>query len=145
MLWSSSSDGFRDGCKVSVQLMLCEMLTWGLVQLVQLPKFLCNCHQAFPPYDLLVSMWCIHTAVLTRLLFGEKKLRFILFVSSDFHLIDSLLMAMHDFSSLILISFSVEETQLPWWVNLSTSFRDLSFSVEMSSLWLKHLNSVLSA
>ena len=42
-------------------------------------------------------------------------------------------------------SFFVDETLLPRKANLFTSFRDPPFSVEMSPLWLKHMNSVLSA
>ena len=43
----------------------------------------------------------------------------------------SLLIAVHTFASLVLISVSVDETLLPRLVNLSTSFRELLFSVEM--------------
>ena len=42
---------------------------------IQFAVFLCNCRQAFSPYVLLASIWCIHIAVSTRLLLG-KKLRF---------------------------------------------------------------------
>ena len=43
------------------------------------------------------------------------------------------------FDFLLLISVSVDETLLPWYVNLSISFRGLPFSVEMSPVWLKHI------
>ena len=43
------------------------------------------------------------------------------------------------------MSVSVDKTLLPRQLNLSTSFTELSFSVEMSPLWLKHMCSVLSA
>ena len=38
------------------------------------------------------------------------------------------------FASGVLMSISIDETLLPWEVNLSTSFSELPFSVEMSSL-----------
>ena len=61
-----------------------------------------------------------------------KKLRFILSVRSDFHMIDSLSIAVHAFVSRMSMSFSVDETLLPKLVNLSTSFRELPSSAEMS-------------
>ena len=61
-----------------------------------------------------------------------KKLHFILLVRSDFHMTDSLLIAVHAFVSRLLTSFLVDETLLPREVNLSTSFKELPFSVEMS-------------
>ena len=61
-----------------------------------------------------------------------KKLRFILSVRFDFHIIDSLSIAVHAFVSRVSMSFSVDETLLPRWVNLSTSFREVPSSVEMS-------------
>ena len=45
---------------------------------------------------------------------------------------DSLSIAAHAFASRVLISGSVDETLLPWKVNLSTSFRELPFIVDMS-------------
>ena len=42
-----------------------------------------------------------------------KKLRFILSVRSDFHIIDSLLIAVHAFVNLVSMSFSVDATLLP--------------------------------
>ena len=42
-----------------------------------------------------------------------KKLRFILSVRSNFHMTDSLLMAVHAFASRVLMSVSVNETLLP--------------------------------
>ena len=74
-----------------------------------------------------------------------KKLRFILSVRFDFHMTDSSSIAVHAFVSRVSISFSVDETLLPRWVNLSSSFRELPSSVEMSPVWLKHMYSVLCA
>ena len=42
-----------------------------------------------------------------------KKLRFILSVRSDFHMIDNLSIAVHAFVSRVSMSFSVDETLLP--------------------------------
>ena len=61
-----------------------------------------------------------------------KKLRFILSVRSDFHIIDSLLIAVHAFVNLVSMSFSVDATLLPSKVNLSTSLRGVPSRVEMS-------------
>ena len=74
-----------------------------------------------------------------------KKLRFILSVRSDFHIIDSLLIAVHAFVNLVSMSFSVDSTLLPRYVNLSTSLRGVPSRVEMSPVWLKHIYSVLCA
>ena len=73
-----------------------------------------------------------------------KKMHFILSVRSDFHMTDSLLIAVHAFASRVFMSVSIDETLLPQLVNLSSSFRGPPFSVEMSPLWLKHMYSVLS-
>ena len=97
----------------------------------QLTAFLCNCHQTFSPYVLLASMWCIHIAVSTRPLL-EKKLCIILSVRSDFHMTDSISIAVHAFASHMLMLFSVDETLLPRLVNLSISFKKKTpFSVEI--------------
>ena len=85
---------------------------------------------SFSPYALSASMWCIRTAILIQPLFG-KKLRFILSDKSDFHMTDSLSIAVQAFTSHVLISFLVNETLLSRLENLSTSFRELPFSVEM--------------
>ena len=74
-----------------------------------------------------------------------KKLRFILSVRSDFHMTDSLSITVHAFVSRMSMSFSVDETLLPNYVNLSTSYREVRSSVEMWPAWLKHIYSVLCA
>ena len=58
---------------------------------------------------------------------------------------DSQSIAVHAIASHVLMSFSVDEMQLPRYVNLSISFRGPPFSVEMSPFWLKHMYSVVSA
>ena len=47
-------------------------------------------------------------------------------------MIDRLLIAVHAFVSRMAMSFSVDEILLPRKVNLSASFREVPFSVEMS-------------
>ena len=74
-----------------------------------------------------------------------EKMRFILSERFDFHMIDNLSKALHAFASCVLMSFSVDERLLHVLVNLSTSLRDLPFNVEMSYLWLKDMNSILSS
>ena len=61
-----------------------------------LVAFLCNCRQAFSPYDLSVFMRCIHKLVRTQLLHG-KKLRFILPDWSYLHMTDRQSIAVHAF------------------------------------------------
>ena len=63
-----------------------------------------------------------------------KKLRFILSVRSDFHIIASLLIAVHAFVSLVSMSFSVDSTLLPKYVNLSTSLSGVPVSLKVSLL-----------
>ena len=58
---------------------------------------------------------------------------------------DRLLLAVLAFACRVLMSVSVDDTLLPRLVNLSTSFKELPFSVEMLPLWLKHMCSVLWA
>ena len=87
---------------------------WGTASMtssILLAAFLCNCRQAFSTYILLVSILCIHIAVLTRLLLGRKC--FILSVRSDFHMSDGQLIAVHTFASRVLMSVSVDESLLP--------------------------------
>ena len=88
-------------------------------------------------------MWCIHTVELTQPLHGRNCVWFYR-IGSDFHIIDNLSIADHAFIRCILMTFSVDETLLPRYVNLSSNFWELPFRVEMSSFLLKHIHSVLS-
>ena len=72
-----------------------------------------------------------------------KKLRFILSVRSDFHIIDSLLKAVHAFVNLVSMSFSIEETLLPRYkqfyfkqfqFSISMQFKGRNYSVESTKL-----------
>ncbi len=61
-----------------------------------------------------------------------KKLCFILSVRSDFHMTDSLSIAVQAFVGRVSMSFSVDKTLLPAKVNLSTSFREQPPPMEIS-------------
>ena len=72
----------------------------------------------------------------------RKKSSFILSDRSNFHMIDSLLIAVHAFVKRILTLLSVDETLLPRHVNLSINFRGPPFWVEMAPSRLKLMYSV---
>ena len=74
-----------------------------------------------------------------------KKFHFILLARLNFHIIDSLTISFHAFAKCMLASLSVDEMLLLRYVNLSTNFRGLPLTVEMTSFCLKHIYSVLSA
>ena len=60
---------------------------WGVAArtcLILLATFLCSCRLASSPAVLLVSKWCIHTAVLTRPLLGRNCVSFISFNAAEF-------------------------------------------------------------
>ena len=61
----------------------------------------------------LVSVQVVHPYSSIDTTAAWKKLRFILSVRSDFHMIDSLSIAVHAFVSRVSMSFSVDETLLP--------------------------------
>ena len=69
-----------------------------------------------------------------------NKSRFILSEKSDFHMIDNLSIATHDFAKLMLTSLSVDEILLLRYVNLSNNFKGLSlndfFSFKVHELYL---------
>ncbi len=79
-----------------------------------------------------VSVQVVHPYSSIHTTTAWKKPRFILSVMSDFHMTDRLLLAVHAFVIRVSMSFPVDETLLPRSVNLSTSFRELLLSVEMS-------------
>ena len=66
-----------------------------------------------------VSVHVVHPYSSIDVTAAWKKLRFILSVRSDFHIVDSLLIAVHAFVNLVSMSFSVDSTLLPRYVNLS--------------------------
>ena len=61
----------------------------------------------------LVSIYVVHPYSKIDITTAWKKLHFILSDRFDFHMIQKLLIAVHAFSNHALISFSVDETQLP--------------------------------
>ena len=61
----------------------------------------------------LVSVHVVHPYSSIDTTAAWKKLRFILSVRSDFHMIESLLIAAHAFVSRVSMSFSVDKTLLP--------------------------------
>ena len=90
----------------------------------------------------LVSVHMVHPYGSIDTTAAWKKSRFILSDRSDFHIIDSLSMAVHAFVWHILTLVSLHETMLPRYVNFSTNFRVPSFRVEMAPSRLKHMYSV---
>ena len=83
-------------------------------------------------------MWCIHTVVLTQPLLGRNPVLFCQISQTSIWSI-----AVHTFTRHILTSFSVNETLLPRYVNLSTSFRGPPYRVEIASSHWKHMYSVM--
>ena len=81
-----------------------------------LAAFLCSCRPAFFS-SRLVSVYVGHLYSSIDTTSAWKKLRFILSVRSDFHMTDSLSIAVHIFASHVLTSVSVDETLLPRKVN----------------------------
>ena len=72
----------------------------------------------------LVSIHVVHSYSKTETSAAWKKLRLILPDKFDFLLLDNLFIAVHTFSSRILMLFSGAEILLPRYVNLITSFRE---------------------
>ena len=104
---------------------------------------LCSSHLAFSLRVTLTSKWCSHTVALTRLqlgrIFGLSYQRDQIFIWFD-----NLSIADHAFPMGILTALSVDKILLPRYVNESTNFKALSFSVNLSPSCLKNMDSVLS-
>ena len=64
-------------------------------------------------FSRLVSVLVVHPYSNIATTAAWKKLRFLLSVRSDFHMIESLLIAVHAFVSRVSMSFSVDERVLP--------------------------------
>ena len=105
--------------------------------------FLCNSHLAFPLC--ILSMSVVHPYSCMDTATAWKKSFFILLYRLDFHMIDSLSVAVHAFAKHMLMSFSVDVMLLPRYMNWSTNFRDLPLRVVMPPFCLKHMYSVLLA
>ena len=89
---------------MTIQLLLCRGVAFRILLKTLLAAFLCNCCQAF--------FFMVHpySSIDTNAVW--KKLRLILSEWSDFHMTDSLLIAVFAFASHVLMSFSVDETQI---------------------------------
>ena len=83
-----------------------------------------------------VSVHVVHPHSSTDKTLAWKKSHSILLGRLDFYMIDNLSIAAHVFTRWILISFSVDETQLPGYVKLPTNFRCSLFRVEVAPSWL---------
>ena len=107
---SSNLDSFCDEWSVAVQLLLCGVLPPWLVQY-------CSLHSCVVAVKLLsirlVSVHVVHPYSSIDTTAAWKKLHFILSIRSDFHMTDSLSIAVHTFVSGVLMSVSVYETLLP--------------------------------
>ena len=134
---TSNLDSFTNGWLVSLQLLLSRVLPPWLVQysshhscVIAVKLFLNTCikrpcgasEQQYP------NVYCLE----------KSAFYFILSVSYDFCMSDNLSIAVHEFASRVLMSFSGNETLLSTKANFSISFRGPPFSVEIS-LWLKHM------
>ena len=91
---------------MAVQLALCGVLLPGPVQ------YCSNLPSSFFS-NRLVSVQVVHPYSSIDTTATWKKLRFILSVRFDFHMIESLSIAVHAFVSRVSMSFSVDETLLP--------------------------------
>ena len=75
-----------------------------------------------------ISILVVHPYIRMAMTVAQKKMRFISSDKSDFHMTDSLSVAVHAFASYVLMSLSVDKTLLPRKENLSIGFGGPSFS-----------------
>ena len=109
MFGSSNLNSFRDGRQVAVQLVSWSVAARTCSRLLE--ASLCNCRLASSPAVVRVHVVHPYSSIDTTA--AWKKLRFILSVRSDFHIINSLLKAVHAFVNLLSMSFSADATLLP--------------------------------
>ena len=107
MSGSPNLNSFRDRGQVAVQLVSCWVLPPGLVE--DCTQHSCVIASFFS--SRFVSVHVVHPYSSIDVTAAWKKLRFILSVRSDFHIVDSLLIAVHAFVNLVSMSFSVDSTQ----------------------------------
>ena len=79
-----------------------------------------------------VSIHVVHPYSSINTTTPKKKSHFILLETSDFHMIDTLSIAVNGFTRHILTSLLVDGMLLLRYMNLSTNFRGLLFTVEMT-------------
>ena len=89
--------------------------------------------------QLLSSVHLVYSYSCINMTAAKKKLLFILLERCDSHMTNNLSLAVHAFTSHILMSFSIDYMLFPWLGNLSPCFREPLLSVEMLPLWLKHM------
>ena len=99
-------DSFRDSWLVAVWLLLCGVLSPGLVQYR-------SQHFCVIAVKLFLHPFSQHPYSSINTIAARKKLHFILSVRSDFHVTESLSLAVHAFATRVLMSVSVDETLLP--------------------------------
>ena len=87
------------------------MLSPGLVQYCS--QHSCVVAVKFLLQPLWLAVHVVHPYSSIDITAAWKKLRFISSVRSDFHIIESLSIAVHAFVSRVSMSFSVDETLLP--------------------------------
>ena len=126
---SSYLDGFRDGRLVAVLLLFRGCYFQGLfsiacINLVQFPSSFFSMR--------FVSVHVVHLCSSTDTTAAWKNSHLILSYSSDFHMINSISIAVHAFAWRILTSLSIGETLLPRYVNFSTNFGRPLFRVSIA-------------
>ena len=141
MSGSTNFDSFRDGWWVAVE-QLCGVLPPGLDQYCSQHSYVVAVKLFFSTS--FVSVHVVHPYCSIDTTASLKKLHFISSVRSDFNMTDRLSIASHAFASRESMSVWVDGTLLPWEGKLSTSFRELSFCVAISTVWLKHIYSVFA-
>ena len=104
---------------------------------------MCGFRQAFSSFTSSASMLCIYTVELIQLQLGRNSV--LSYQRSDFHMNNSLSIAIHAFARRILMSISVDATLLLRNIICPANFREWPFTVEMSPSRFKNLYSVLTA
>ena len=125
MSCSSYQDGLWDGRQVAIQ-DLFKAVRSILVSFT--PSLFSKCFvrsQMVQPYN------STDTAT------SWKNSSFILSERLDFHMLDNLSIAAHDFPMRILTSLSVDEILLSRYRNWFTNFRDLPINEELAPSWLQ--------
>ena len=105
------SSSFCDGWQVAVQLLLCRVLSPGLVQYCS--QHSCVVAAKLFLHTFIVSIHVVHPYSSIDTNAAWQKLHFILSVRSDFYMTHSLLIAIYAFASRVSMSVSVDEYLLP--------------------------------
>ena len=128
-------DDFRDGGKWLYSCLM-EDCFQDMINIT------CSILLPFPSSFFSISFVCLH-GLYPYCSLGTttdwKIYCFILSDRSDFHMINNLSIAIHDFARWISTSLSGDEMLLPRFVNLSKNFEEPTFRVQMS---LEHMYSL---